>query len=72
MHFSPFPKIIQSDANLSKHFTGQIQPTQQTTKNLSTKKTAQYNWPGGRWQKFAKKLALGAAVPENTQLTLSL
>ena len=38
----------------------------------SAQKTAQYDWPGGQRQKLATKLALGAAVPENTKLTLSV
>ena len=33
-----FLKVSLIDANLSKHFTGQIQPTQQSTENLSNRK----------------------------------
>jgi len=36
---SLFSKFSLRDANLSKHFTGQIQPTQATTKILSNKKS---------------------------------
>jgi len=41
---TPIPKITPRDANLSKHFTGQIQPTQATTKNLSNKKSKKSEW----------------------------